>query len=77
LEPEEDCEIGEEGCYVPNVVFTCGAVPSVEKEVLKDDDEVIVYYGAADTATCIVIAKVSDLIPQEIRHGRNHGGYQG
>ena len=59
------------------MVFTCGAVPSVDKEVLEDDDEVLVYYGAADTATCVVIAKVSDLIPQEIMQGRNHSGYQG
>jgi predicted GH43/DUF377 family glycosyl hydrolase len=75
LEPKESCELGEEGSYVPNVVFTCGAVPSVDKEVLEDDDEVLVYYGAADTATCVATAKVSDLIPEEIRQGRNHGGY--
>jgi len=75
LEPQESCELGEEGCYVPNVVFTCGAVPSVDKEVLEDDDEILVYYGAADTATCVATAKVSDLIPEEIRQGRNHGGY--
>jgi predicted GH43/DUF377 family glycosyl hydrolase len=77
LEPKESCELGEEGSYVPNVVFTCGAVPSVDKEVLEDDDEVLVYYGAADTATCVATAKVSDLIPQEIRQGRNKGGYLG
>jgi predicted GH43/DUF377 family glycosyl hydrolase len=75
LEPKESCELGEEGCFVPNVVFTCGAVPSVDKEVLEDDDEILVYYGAADTATCVATAKVSDLIPEEIRQGRNHGGY--
>jgi len=75
LEPEESFELGEEGCYVPNVVFTCGAVPGVDKEVLEDDDEVLVYYGAADTAACVATAKVSDLIPGEIRQGRNNGGY--
>jgi len=77
LEPKESYELGEEGCYVPNVVFTCGAVPSVDKEVLEDDDEVLVYYGAADTATCVATAKVSDLIPEEIRQGRNNGSYFG
>jgi predicted GH43/DUF377 family glycosyl hydrolase len=77
LEPEESYELGEEGRYVPNVVFSCGAVPQVDKEVLDDDDEVLVYYGAADTATCVAIAKVSDLIPEEIRQGRNHDGYLG
>ncbi len=75
LEPEESYEVGEEGSYVPNVVFTCSALPSVDKEVLEDDDEVLVYYGAADTAACVATAKVSDLIPGEIRQGRNNGGY--
>jgi predicted GH43/DUF377 family glycosyl hydrolase len=73
LEPEETYELGEEGCYVPNVVFTCGAVPSADKEVLEDEDEVLVYYGAADTAACVATAKVSDLIPGQIRHNINHG----
>lgn len=71
LEPEETYELGEEGRYVPNVVFNCGAVPRVDKEVLDDDDEVLVYYGAADTVVGVGMAKVSDLIPEEIRHGRN------
>jgi len=75
LEPEESYELGEEGCYVPNVVFTCGAIPNVDREVLGDDDEILVYYGAADTAACVATAKVSELIPEEIRQGRNHGGY--
>ena len=75
LEPEESYELGEEGCYVPNVVFSCGAVPQVDKEMLDDDDEVLVYYGAADTVVCVAIAKVSDLVPEEIRQGNNRGGY--
>jgi len=75
LEPEESYELGEEGRYVPNVVFSCGAVPQVDKEMLDDDDEVLVYYGAADTVACVAIAKVSDLIPEEIRRGKNRGGY--
>jgi len=75
LEPEESYELGEEGRYVPNVVFSCGAVPRVDKEMLEDDDEVLVYYGAADTVTCVAIAKVSDLIPADIRRGKNYGGY--
>ena len=75
LEPEESYELGEEGCYVPNVVFSCGAVPQVDKEMLDDDDEVLVYYGAADTVACVAIAKVSDLVPEEIRQGNNRGGY--
>ena len=75
LEPEESYELGDEGCYVPNVVFSCGAVPQVDKEMLDDDDEVLVYYGAADTVACVAITKVSDLVPEEIRRGNNNGGY--
>ena len=76
LEPEEAYEVGEEECYVSNVVFTCGAVPSVDKEVLEDNDEILVYYGAADTAVGVATAKVSELIPEEIRRGRNRVGYK-
>ena len=36
-------------CWVPNVVFTCGAVAGEDKEILEADDELLVYYGAADT----------------------------
>ena len=75
LEPEESYEIGEKGHYVPNVVFSCGAVSQVNKEMLDDDDEVLVYYGAADTVACVAIAKVSDLVPEEIRRGKNRSGY--
>ena len=67
LEPEEPYELGERGSYVPNVVFTCGAVPTVDKETLDDNDNIIVYYGAADTAICAATAAVADLIPEEIR----------
>ena len=77
LEPEESYELGEEGCYVPNVVFNCGAVPQVDKEILGDDDEIFVYYGAADTVTCVATAKVSDLIPKQIRQGKNYNNYRG
>ena len=75
LGPEESYELGEAGCYVPNVVFSCGAVPRGDKEMLDDDDEILVYYGAADTVACVAIAKVSDLVPEEIRQGKNHSGY--
>ena len=77
LQPEATYELGEEGCYVPTVVFTCGAVPGVDKQVLEDDDELLVYYGAADTVACVAAAKVSSLIPEEIRQATNHGNYIG
>jgi predicted GH43/DUF377 family glycosyl hydrolase len=66
LEPRENYEVGEEKIsQVPNVVFTCGAVPIPDKDVLDDDDEIIVYYGAADTVIAAATAKVSDLIAKE------------
>lgn len=36
-------------------IFPCGAI-------LEDDGEVKIYYGAADTVTCLATAKVNDLI---------------
>ncbi len=74
LQPEERCEIGEDGCYVPNVVFTCGAVAVADRDVLEDDDEILVYYGAADSGTCVASAKVSELIPERIRRSNGNGG---
>jgi len=67
LEPEEDYEIGLSGAWVPNVVFTCGAVPGTDKEVLEDDDEILVYYGAADTSIGVAKATLADLIPENFR----------
>lgn len=69
LSPEEACELGSEGsCWVPNVVFTCGAVPAEDKEILGADDELLVYYGAADTYVCLASAKVGELIPESVRN---------
>jgi len=48
------------------VVFTCGALPKEEKEVLEDDDEILVYYGAADTSIALATVRVKDLCPQEV-----------
>ena len=67
LEPEEDYEVGLSGAWVPNVVFTCGAVGGSDKEILEDDDEVLVYYGAADTSIGVARATVADLIPEKYR----------
>jgi len=66
LEPEESYEVGEEGIsQVLNVVFTCGAVPMADKDVLDDDDQILVYYGAADAVIGVAIAKISDLVTKE------------
>jgi predicted GH43/DUF377 family glycosyl hydrolase len=68
LSPETEHEIGREGVsWVPNVVFTCGAVPAKNKEVLDARDEVLVYYGAADTYICLATGRVGDLIPLSVR----------
>lgn len=69
LSPEAECELGSDGtCWVPNVVFTCGAVPAEDKETLGADDELLVYYGASDTYVCLATAKVGELIPESIRN---------
>jgi len=67
LEPEEAYEEGEPGRdWVPNVVFTCGAVPRENnKPILDIEDEIFVYYGAADSVIAVATAKVGDLIPAE------------
>ncbi|MBT4511238.1 MAG: glycosidase [Chloroflexi bacterium] len=69
LEPVNECELGgDDQSWVPNVVFTCGAVPrELHKPILDANDELIVYYGAADTVMSIATAKIGDLIPEEIR----------
>ncbi len=67
LEPEEDYEVGASGAWVPNVVFTCGAVADTDKEILDDEDEILVYYGAADTSIGLATARLKDLIPESFR----------
>jgi predicted GH43/DUF377 family glycosyl hydrolase len=66
LEPETGYELGDtEGrsSWVPHVVFTCGAVPAEAKEIVGPDDEVLVYYGAADTVIGVARGKLRDLVP--------------
>ncbi len=66
LEPEEDYEING---WVPNVVFTCGVVPKYKdsNETLDENDEIMVYYGAADEVIGVAEAKIGELIPKELR----------
>lgn len=52
LSPREDYErIGD----VPNVCFACGAV-------VDADDNVKIYYGAADTSICVALCSMSELL---------------
>lgn len=67
LEPQTRYEIGENGDWVPNVVFTCGAVGGTNREVLEAEDEVWVYYGAADSRIGMAYARIGELIPAAYR----------
>ncbi len=52
LQPQDPWEVTG---YVPNVVFSCGAVEEA-------DDTVRLYWGAADTVMCTGTARVDDLV---------------
>lgn len=60
-------DVTDNSSWVPNVVFTCGAIPALEKDILEDDDEILVYYGAADTHIAVATATLAELIPAEYR----------
>jgi beta-1,2-mannobiose phosphorylase / 1,2-beta-oligomannan phosphorylase len=49
--------------YVPNVVFTCGAVP-------EPDGTVKIYWGGADTVMCVGEANISELVNLCLEHPR-------
>jgi predicted GH43/DUF377 family glycosyl hydrolase len=52
LQPEDLWEVTG---YVPNVVFTCGAIP-------EDDGTVKIYWGGADKVMCVGTARIEDLV---------------
>jgi len=52
LQPEDPWEVNG---YVPNVVFTCGAVP-------EDDGTLKIYWGGADTVMCTGTAVMDELV---------------
>ena len=52
LQPEDPWEMTG---YVPNVVFSCGAIP-------EDDGTVKIYWGGADTVMCVGTARIGDLV---------------
>lgn len=52
LQPEDPWEVSG---YVPNVVFTCGAVP-------ESDGSVKIYWGGADSVMCVGSAKINELV---------------
>jgi len=60
LEPEDPWErMG----YVPNVVFSCAAVP-------EDDDSLKIYWGGADTVMCVGTANIHELVEHCIKESR-------
>jgi len=60
LQPQEPCELVG---YVPNVVFTCGAVA-------EDDGTVKIYWGAADSVMCVGTAVIDELVELCLKQGR-------
>ncbi len=61
LEPEDPWErVG----YVPNVVFSCGAVP-------EEDGTLKIYWGGADTVMCVGTANIHELVEYCLLDSRN------
>ncbi len=60
LQPEETYEITG---YVPNVVFTCGAIP-------ETDGSVKIYWGGADTVMCVGTANIEELVDHCLDNSR-------
>ncbi len=60
LQPEKEYE---RSGYVPNVVFTCGAVP-------EDDGTIKIYWGAADTVMCVGTVTRDELINHCLKNSR-------
>ena len=60
LQPEETYEITG---YVPNVVFTCGAIP-------EPDGSVKIYWGGADTVMCVGTANIEELVDYCLNNSR-------
>jgi beta-1,4-mannooligosaccharide/beta-1,4-mannosyl-N-acetylglucosamine phosphorylase len=49
-------ELYEQVGDVPNVVFPCAALHSI------DEDKIAIYYGAADTVTALAFGHISEII---------------
>ncbi len=62
LQPEDPWEVRG---YVPNVVFSCGAVPEA-------DGSVKIYWGGADSVMCVGSARIDELVDRCLRRGREH-----
>jgi predicted GH43/DUF377 family glycosyl hydrolase len=61
LQPEDPWEVTG---YVPNVVFSCGAVP-------EPDGTIKLYWGGADSVMCVGTASLDDLVALSINESRS------
>jgi len=61
LQPEDRWEVTG---YVPNVVFSCGAIP-------EPDGTVKIYWGGADSVMCAGTASIDDLVALCLKESRN------
>ena len=61
LQPEDPWEVTG---YVPNVVFSCAAVP-------EPDGSVKIYWGAADSVMCVGTASVEELVALCLKEPRD------
>jgi len=64
LTPERKYEVESEWLEPCNVyaVFSCGAVAFGDKQILGDNDEILIYYSGGDTRICVAKAKVANLL---------------
>lgn len=60
LQPEDSWEVTG---YVPNVVFSCGAVK-------EDDGSVKIYWGGADSVMCVGSANINELVDLCLNNSR-------
>jgi len=61
--PKEDYELYG---WAPNAVFTNGAVARARDagQMIKDDDEILIYYGGGDRVVGVARSRLSDLVPE-------------
>jgi predicted GH43/DUF377 family glycosyl hydrolase len=64
--PKEDYELYG---WAPNAVFTNGAVARARDadQMIKDNDEISIYYGGGDRVVGVARARLSDLVPESAR----------
>jgi predicted GH43/DUF377 family glycosyl hydrolase len=64
LQPEDPWEVTG---YVPNVVFSCAAIP-------EPDGSIKLYWGGADSVMCVGTARIEELVDRCVSRGRPSTG---